>query len=79
MPLTRYERLISDGFDTVDYAVEKIREAKADTVRKMQERLKKETECVGELTTDNILAEMYSVVREDVIDTVAKEMLEDNT
>ena len=67
--------LHSDGRIEMIPTVESVR---ADTVREMQERLKEETECVCELTTDNVVTEMYSVVREDVIDTVAKELLEEN-
>lgn len=56
----------------------KVAEANADTVRKMQERLKACTECVGESTVDNPLAETYSVVREDTIDQIAREMMEES-
>ena len=54
-----------------------LKHERADTVRKMQERLKACTEVVGECSVDNPLAENYSVVSEDTIDQISKEMLEE--
>ena len=65
-------RLISDGFETVDYAIDKIRKAKADTVRKMQERLNEHVEKIGFPYDDVVVPARW-------IYQIAKEMLEDNT
>lgn len=53
------------------------RMARDEAVSEFAERLKACTECVGESTVDNPLAEAYSVVREDTIDQIAQEMLEE--
>lgn len=47
------------------------------TLRQVQANLQRYTESVGECTVDNPLAETYSVVREEDIDQVINEMLED--
>ncbi len=47
------------------------------TLRRVHANLLRYTESVGEYTTDNPLAETYSVVREEDIDQVINEMLED--
>ena len=46
------------------------------TLRRVHANLLRYTESVGECTTDNPLAETYSVVREEDIDQVINEMLE---
>lgn len=61
-------RLIDAGFDTVDFAIEKKRDAKSDTVRKMQERL---TSCF----CPDCDYSGHDVRR--VIDQIAKEMVEE--
>jgi hypothetical protein len=47
------------------------------TLRRVHANLQRYTESVGECTVDNPLAETYSVVREEDIDQVINEMLED--
>jgi predicted RNase H-like nuclease (RuvC/YqgF family) len=49
-------------------------DARADAITEFAERLKQCTECMGECTVDNPLAETYSVVREEYIDQIEKEM-----
>ena len=65
------ERLIESGFETVDFAVDKGRQIKADTVREMQERLKM---YFGTYVLDYKipLSEALKAVNQ-----IAKEMLED--
>lgn len=47
------------------------------TLRRIHANLQRYTESVGECTTDNPLVETYSVVREEDIDRVLNEMLEE--
>jgi hypothetical protein len=55
-----------------------LKTARADAITEFAERLKQCTECMGECTVDNPLAETYSVVREEYIDQITKEMKEEN-
>jgi hypothetical protein len=55
-----------------------IAKARAEAITEFAERLKQCTECMGECTVDNPLAETYSVVREEYIDQITKEMKEEN-
>jgi exonuclease VII large subunit len=53
---------------------EELETARADAITEFAERLKQCTECMGECTVDNPLAETYSVVREEYIEEIAKEL-----
>ena len=72
------KRLIEAGFDTVDYAVDKIRETRADTVRKMQEMLK-QVICDSTYPDFNKDGKPVNVWKAktgyDLIDEVAEEIL----
>ncbi len=62
------EKLINAGFDTVDFAIDKIKKAKIDTVRKMQTEI--EARCVK--------GGIYPAFVKTTIDQIAKEMLEEH-
>lgn len=53
------------------------KEIRASVVKELREKLMKYTESTSECTIDNPLAETYSVVREEYIDQVINEVLED--
>lgn len=65
------DSLISAGFDTVDYAVDKIKQARADTVRKMQERINAHFD-----SDSDYFRSSHGYIR-SVVDQIATEMLED--
>jgi len=75
------KRLIADTEELYKEMVERIAEERKIerklTLRRVHANLLRYTESVGECTTDNPLAETYSVVREEDIDQVINEMLED--
>ncbi len=75
------KRLIADTEELYKEMVERIAEERKIerklTLRRVHANLQRYTESVGECTTDNPLAETYSVVREEDIDQVINEMLED--
>lgn len=56
------------------YIVTGYKNIRAEAITEFVERLQQCTECMGECTVDNPLAETYSVVREEYIDQIAKEM-----
>ena len=61
------DKLVEAGFDTVDYAVDKIRQVRADTVRKMQSEIKERC----------IKGGIYPAFVASTIDQIAKEMLDE--
>lgn len=75
------KRLIADTDELYKEMVERIAEERKIerklTLRRVHANLQRYTESVGECTTDNPLAETYSVVREEDIDQVINEMLEE--
>lgn len=75
------KRLIADTEELYKEMVERIAEERKIerklTLRRVHANLLRYTEHVGECTTDDPLAETYSVVREEDIDQVINEMLED--
>ena len=78
------DKLVEAGFDTVDYAIDKIRQVKADTVREMRERLREAPIKVGLplfglQTKDEIedYANELILQMRDAIDQIAKEMLDE--
>lgn len=75
------KRLIADTEELYKEMVERIAEERKIerklTLRRVHANLQRYTESVGECTVDNPLAETYSVVREEDIDQVINEMLED--
>ena len=75
------KRLIADTEELYKEMYERmVEECKIErklTLRRVHANLLRYTESVGECTTDNPLAETYSVVREEDIDRVINEMLEE--
>jgi exonuclease VII large subunit len=75
------KRLIADTEELYKEMVERIAEERKIerklTLRRVHANLQRYTESVGECTIDNPLAETYSVVREEDIDQVINDMLED--
>jgi len=75
------KRLIADTEELYKEMVERIAEERKIerklTLRRVHANLQRYTESVGECTTDSPLAETYSVVREEDINQVINEMLED--
>ena len=72
------ERLINAGFDTVDYAIDKIKQERADTVRKMQERLKQAIcdNTYPDFNKDGKPVNVWNAkTGYDLIDQIAKEII----
>ena len=70
------ERLIQAGFDTADYAVDKIRDARAATVWKMQEMVKRRASTVGNSYANGEAVIIQYCISPQSLDQIAKEMLE---